>query len=132
MIRTLTLIFSSFLLLTACSSGSSESEIGQYTTMEVAEKIDAGTVAKGEVVEAKITLKNTGEYPLVIADVKEACSCTVSEYPEEPIAPGETGTIHASVDTDRTGKGVINKPVTITANTRPSTTTVTITAKVID
>lgn len=132
MIRTLTLIFSIIYLLTACSSGSTDSEIGQYTTMEVDKKIDAGTVAKGEVVEATITLKNTGEYPLVIADVKEACSCTVSEYPEEPIAPGETGEIHASVDTDRTGKGVINKPVTITANTRPSTTTVTITAKVID
>lgn len=118
-------------LFSACSSSPSAAEIGQYTTMEVDPTVDAGTVAKGEVVETTITLKNTGDYPLIIADVKEACSCTVSEYPEEPIAPGETGTIKASIDTDRTGKGVINKPVTITANTRPSTTTVTITAKVI-
>lgn len=118
-------------LFSACSSSPSAAEIGQYTTMEVDPTVDAGMVAKGEVVETTITLKNTGDYPLIIADVKEACSCTVSEYPEEPIAPGETGMIKASIDTDRTGKGVINKPVTITANTRPSTTTVTITAKVI-
>tara|TARA_B100000508_G_scaffold141095_1_gene146754 strand:- start:30131 stop:30529 length:399 start_codon:yes stop_codon:yes gene_type:complete len=132
MIRTILSLVVPFFMLVGCSSDPSGSEIGQYTTMEVEQTIDAGTVAKGEIVEAQITLKNTGDYPLVIADVKEACSCTVSEYPEEPIAPGKTGTILASVDTDRTGKGVINKPVTITANTRPSTTTVTITAKVID
>jgi hypothetical protein len=119
-------------MIVGCSDSSSEAEIGQYTSVEVEKNFDAGTVAKGEVVEASIELKNTGEYPLIIADVKEACSCTVSEYPEEPIAPGETGIIIATVDTDRTGKGVINKPITITANTRPSTTTVMITAKVID
>lgn len=118
--------------IAGCSSTPSEAEIGQYTTLEVEENYDAGTVAKGEVVEATIKIKNTGDYPLIVADVKEACSCTVSEYPEEPIAPGETGTISASVDTDKTGKGTINKPITITANTRPSTTTVMITAKVID
>jgi hypothetical protein len=118
--------------LFGCSSSPSEAEIGQYTTIEVEKVYDAGTVAKGEVVDAAIKIKNTGDYPLVIASVKEACSCTISSYPEEPIAPGATGTIDASVDTDKTGKGVINKPIAISANTRPSTTTVMITAKVID
>lgn len=132
MIKSVLGLFLVFALFTACSSTQSESEIGQYTTMEVEERYDAGTVAKGELVQATFTLKNTGDYPLIIADVKEACSCTVSEYPEEPIAPGESGTLSASVDTDRTGKGTISKPITITANTKPSTTKVTITAKVID
>lgn len=132
MIKSILSLFTAFALLTACSSTQSDSEIGQYTTMEVEERFDAGTVAKGELVKATFTLKNTGDYPLIIADVKEACSCTVSEYPEEPIAPGESGTLSASVNTDRTGKGVISKPITITANTKPSTTKVTITAKVID
>ncbi len=132
MIKSVFFLFAAIILLGSCSSSPSAGEIGQYTTMEVEKRFDAGTVAKGEVVQATFTLKNTGEYPLIIADVKEACSCTVSEYPEEPIAPGESGTLSASVNTDRTGKGIISKPITITANTKPSTTEVMITAKVID
>lgn len=117
--------------LISCSS-KSEAEIGEYTTIEYEETFDAGTVAKGEIVEAKIEIKNTGEYPLIIASVRAACSCTVSEYSEEPVAPGEIAYIYAEVDTDKTGKGVISKPITISANTRPSSSKVTILAKVID
>lgn len=119
------------LFLVACS-GDSEAEIGEYTTIEFDEVYDAGTVAKGEIVEAKIELKNTGEYPLVIANVQAACSCTVSEYSEDPVAPGESAFIYAEVNTDNTKKGVITKTVTISTNTRPSSNTVTIKSKVID
>lgn len=115
----------------SCNS-ESEAEIGEYTTIEVEEMYDAGTVAKGEIVEAKIEIKNTGDFPLVIANIRAACSCTVSEYSEDPVAPGEKAYIYAEVDTDKTGKGVITKPITISANTRPSATKVTIMAKVID
>lgn len=117
--------------IVSCDSRS-EAEIGEYTTIEVEETYDAGTVAKGEVVEAKIEIKNTGDYPLVIATVRAACSCTVSEYSEDPVAPGEIAYIYAEVDTDKTGKGVITKPITISANTRPASTKVDIVAKVID
>lgn len=117
--------------LISCDS-ESEAEIGEYTTIEVEETFDAGTVAKGEIVEAKIEIKNTGDFPLVIANIRAACSCTVSEYSEDPIAPGEIAYIYAEVDTDKTGKGVISKPITISANTRPSATKVTILAEVID
>jgi hypothetical protein len=109
-----------------------EAEIGEYTTIEVDETYDAGKVAKGEIVEAKIEIKNTGDYPLVIATVRAACSCTVSEYSEDPVAPGEIAYIYAEIDTDKTGKGVITKPITISANTRPTSTKVDIVAKVID
>lgn len=107
-------------------------EVGQYTTIEVQEIFDAGTVAKGDVIHADIKVKNTGKYPLYIANIQPACSCTVSEYDKEPIPPGETTIIKASVDTDKTGNGMINKPINITANTHPSETSVTIKAKVID
>ena len=53
----------------SCDS-QSEAEIGEYTTIEVDKTYDAGTVAKGEIVEAEIEIKNTGEYPLIIATVK--------------------------------------------------------------
>lgn len=129
------LIISSVLLgvvvLTACSE-QAEASVGQYTTIEYEAVYDAGTVAKGEIVRAKIAIKNVGDYPLVIANVKPACSCTVPSYDTDPVSPGETAYINAEVDTDKTGKGIINKPITITANTRPSTTKVTIKASVID
>lgn len=124
-------IFLGALVLTACSE-QTEASVGQYTAIEFEAVYDAGTVAKGEIVKAKIALKNVGEYPLVIANVKPACSCTVPSYDTDPVAPGETAYINAEVDTDKTGKGIINKPITITANTRPSTTKVTIKASVID
>lgn len=124
-------IFLGALVLTACSE-QTEASVGQYTAIEYEAVYDAGTVAKGEIVKAKIALKNVGEYPLVIANVKPACSCTVPSYDADPVAPGETAYINAEVDTDKTGKGMINKPITITANTRPSTTKVTIKASVID
>lgn len=117
--------------LLSCNS-ESEAEIGEYTTIEVDEMYDAGTVAKGEIVEAKIEVKNTGDFPLIIANIRAACSCTVSEYSEDPVPPGEIAYIYAEVDTDKTGKGVITKPITISANTRPSSTKVTIKAEVID
>jgi hypothetical protein len=124
-ITALAIIFSS-------CTGESEATVGQYTEVEFDEVFDAGTVAKGEIVRAKIAIKNVGNYPLVIANVKPACSCTVPSYDTDPVPPGETAYIHAEVDTDKTGKGIINKPITITANTRPSTTKVTIKATVID
>lgn len=124
-------IFLGALVLTACSE-QTEASVGQYTAIEYEAVYDAGTVAKGEIVRAKIAIKNVGDYPLVIANVKPACSCTVPSYDTDPVSPGETAYVNAEVDTDKTGKGIINKPITITANTRPSTTKVTIKASVID
>ena len=118
-------------VFSACN-GESEAVIGQYTTIEVDPVYDGGTVAKGEIVRAEIKIKNTGDYPLVLAEVKGACSCTVSEFSKDPVAPGESTIIRAEVDTDKTGKGLINKSVTIMANTRPARTQVTVQAKVID
>ena len=110
--------------------GSDVVEIGQKTSMVVEPVFDAGEVVKGEIISAKFIVKNTGKYPLVIADVKGSCSCTVAEKPEDPIQPGGEGVITAEVDTDRTSSGVISKSVRIVANTEPSVTEVAIKARV--
>ena len=124
-------LFLGLVFFMACES-KNEAEIGEYTTVEYEEIYDAGTVAKGQVIKAKIAIKNTGSYPLVIADVKGACSCTVSSFEKDPVPPGETTYIDAEINTDNTGKGALSKSVTMTANTRPSSTKVVIKAKVID
>ena len=118
-----------FTSLVSCS-GSDTVEVGNKTTMEIDKVFDAGTVVKGEMITAKFKLENTGSYPLVIAEVKGSCSCTVAEYPEEPIAPGETAEIMAHVNTDKTGAGIINKSVRVVANTKPSITQLQVKASV--
>lgn len=79
-----------------------------------------GTVDEGEQVERTFTFSNTGKGPLLISRAYSTCGCTVPEWPEAPIPPGEKGAIKVRFDTQgRTGQQL--KPVTITANTSPAT-----------
>lgn len=127
--KKLTFFLPIFMLFAACS-GSDTVEIGNKTTMQVDPVYDGGEVVKGEIIAARFVVRNTGKYPLVIAEVKPSCSCTVGSKPEDPILPGEEGIIKADVDTDRTSTGVITKTLRIVANTEPSVTEVAIKAKV--
>ena len=116
-------------LISSCG-GSDTVEVGNKTTMEVAPVFDGGKVLKGEKIDAEFKIKNTGSYPLVVAEVKGSCTCTVADKPEDPIMPGESYVIRAYVDTERTGMGAISKSITIVANTDPSITNVMVKAVV--
>ena len=117
-------------LLFACS-GNDGIEVGNKTEMEVEKVVDMGEVMYGENVNAKFTIKNTGKYPLILADVKGSCSCTVAEWPKDPIAPGVTKEIKATIKTAGSSAGTLKKDVRITANTIPSVTSVIIKANVV-
>ncbi|MEY4288681.1 MAG: hypothetical protein RLZZ30_769 [Bacteroidota bacterium] len=97
-------------------------DIDQKTTMEVEKVFEAGTVMKGEVINAKFKVTNTGDYPLIIGEVTPSCSCTVAEEPEEPIQPGESSEIIAQVKTDNLSAKKIQKMITVMANTVPNVT----------
>ncbi len=105
--------------------------VGNKTEIEVKPVINVGKVMLGEEVKASFEVKNIGDYPLILAEVSGSCTCTVAEYPKDPIAPGETETIVATVKTDRASAGPLTKDVRIIANTEPSLTTVMIKANVI-
>jgi hypothetical protein len=77
---------------------------------------------KGEVINAKFKVTNTGDYPLIIGEVTPSCSCTVAEEPEEPIQPGESSEIIAQVKTDNLSAKKIQKMITVMANTVPNVT----------
>ncbi len=128
--KTLTVFLSISLLLFACGDNT-DYEVGHKTTMEINELYDAGDIVKGEKISAVFTIKNTGDYPLVIGEVKGSCSCTVADYPEDPIAPGQEGKISAHVNTDEVEAGLLNKSVRIVANTNPSVKQVLIKANII-
>ncbi len=75
------------------------------------------------------TFTNTGSEPLIIENAKGSCGCTVPQYPKEPISPGETGEIEVVYKPGKQ-KNQQSKTVTITANTEPRTTTLSISADV--
>lgn len=86
-----------------------------------AERHDFGEVPEGQIVEHTFRFTNTGQVPLLITDARSTCGCTVPEWPEEPIPPGEQGLIMVRFNTE----GKLNqqqKPITITANTLPAQT----------
>ncbi|SFT49494.1 Protein of unknown function [Lishizhenia tianjinensis] len=125
-------LFLAMLFILASCGSENTSMIGEKTTMEVQEVVDMGDVARGEVIEAEISIKNTGDVPLIIADVKESCSCTVTDKPSDPIAPGESTSTVAKIDTKNFSPGTFTKTVTISGNTKPSGHTVLIKANVIN
>ncbi len=125
------LIFIALIGLTACSGSTTDVAVGNKTTIEIEPFYNAGEVLKGEKIEAKFHLKNTGDYPLMVASISGSCTCTVVEEPDGPINPGETFELTAVVDTEKTGAGEISKGVTILANTEPHQSVVLVKATVL-
>jgi hypothetical protein len=111
--------------LLSCGDDDTTVEVGDRTTLEVKKVFNAGEVVKGEMIRAEFIVKNTGDKPLVIAKVSPACSCTVGDFTKDPIPPGKTGKIIASVDTDKIN-GRVDKALTVLANTTPRTHTLKI------
>lgn len=90
---------------------------------------DYGKVKDGDLVKHEYKFTNTGKEPLIISDAKGSCGCTVPTWPKDPIAPGASATIH--VEFNSKGKlGPQSKKVTLTANTNPAQTYLTIKGEV--
>jgi len=120
----------SLVMLISCK-GQNKLEVGQKTSMKIDKLFDAGSRVKGEVIEAKFNIENTGDYPLVFGEIKGSCSCTVAEKPEAPILPGEKGVISATVDTESfRSNSEVSKYVTLVANTEPNRVTLRIKAQI--
>ena len=79
---------------------------------------------EGEVLEVSFRFINTGDKNLIISDVRPGCGCTDPVKPEEPIAPGKEGVIKAKFNSKGQHIGEARKNITVTANTKPSPTTV--------
>jgi hypothetical protein len=89
-----------------------------------------GNVNEGDILEYSFKFTNTGDGDLLIANATASCGCTVPQWPKYPIKPGKSDVIAVRFDTH--GKSdATTKTVTITANTEPSETALTISAFVI-
>ena len=90
---------------------------------------DFGTIDEGDRVEHIFKFTNTGSEPLVLENCKGSCGCTVPECPKTPVQPGEDGEIKV-VFNSKGKKNKQTKKVTVTANTEPAQTILTIRAEV--
>lgn len=106
-----------------------EEERNSITAMKLDKmEHDFGKIKEASDNHCTFLVTNTGEKPLIIQDVKASCGCTTPVKPEKPIAPGKSDKIE--VGFKPSGKGDIEKTVTITANTDPQITIVKIKAEV--
>lgn len=87
------------------------------------EVYDFGVAEEGSIIRHSYKFTNTGQAPLLISYARSTCGCTVPEWPQEPIAPGESGQISVKFDaTNRVGRQ--SKPITIISNTIPNKTVI--------
>ena len=119
-------------LLMACNNGGNG--LGKTSTEKVApasapvmkldkEVYDFGKIKPGEKVKYSYAFVNEGKSPLIITNAVASCGCTIPTKPDKPIKPGEKSAI--DVVFDSAGKnGLIDKMITITANTVPAQTVV--------
>jgi len=94
------------------------------------ETIDYGTIEKGADGLRVFEFTNDGTEPLVISKVKSSCGCTVPKWSDQPIMPGESGTIEVKYDTKRVMP--IRKTITVTSNAERATVALKIKGNVID
>ncbi len=78
------------------------------------ETIDYGVIEKGADGQRVFKFTNVGKSPLIIANVKTSCGCTVPTVPKEPIMPGQTAEMTVKYDTNRVAP--FNKAITIYSN----------------
>lgn len=98
----------------AAAKGGSKAVVAAPKIEVIPETKDAGTVAKGQVVEATFTVKNTGGSDLIISDARPGCGCTVASF-DKVIKPGGEGKVNATVDT-KSFSGPISKSVLLVSN----------------
>lgn len=82
----------------------------------VCENPDAnlGKVPQNIPATAVYKLKNMGDKPIMITNVRTSCGCTSKSYSKEPIKPGESTTVEASYNARSLGN--FYKTVTVTTN----------------
>jgi hypothetical protein len=106
-----------------------ESERGSITTLSFNEiEHDYGTVKANSDNKTEFIVTNTGDKPLIIEKVDASCGCTTPKKPEKPILPGQSDVIEVIFHPKEGQLNEQKKTITVTANTEPRLTLLTIKA----
>lgn len=76
---------------------------------------DFGTILWKKPVTATFSVRNRGNKPLVITDIRTSCGCTAAEWTQKPIPAGESGQVTATFDAKQLGR--FNKSIGVYCNT---------------
>ncbi len=110
----ITLIFGFFVVFCAFAQEEQVVVDGPLITFEET-TFDFGDIYQGDKVEHVFRFENTGNQPLIITNVQTTCGCTASEWPREPVMPGDVANL--KVNFDSSGKyGRQNKVISIISN----------------
>ncbi len=77
---------------------------------------DFGTVVEGTPTSYEFVFTNVGKEPLILTNAVGSCGCTTPKWSKEPIAPGKTGSVTVTYDSNRVGP--FNKSVTLSSNAK--------------
>ncbi|MCC6723500.1 MAG: DUF1573 domain-containing protein [Saprospiraceae bacterium] len=72
---------------------------------------DFGDIPQGKPVNYLFKFKNTGDAPLQIENVRFTCSCTATEWTENPVLPGKEGSVNVTFDARKLG--YFSKKITV-------------------
>jgi hypothetical protein len=75
---------------------------------------DFGTIPQGGDGTYEFVFKNTGKAPLLLANVRSSCGCTIPEWPKNPIKKGDKARIKVSYNTRITGS--FSKSISVYSN----------------
>ncbi|SNR33933.1 DUF1573 domain-containing protein [Hymenobacter mucosus] len=92
---------------------------------------DFGNVPEGTMATHEFRFKNTGNQPIIIANVQASCGCTTPDWTKTPVLPGKTGIVKA-VYSSAGRPGIFNKTVTVTSNAATPSEVLTIKGNVLN
>lgn len=75
---------------------------------------DFGKIKQKEPASYTFEFTNTGSDPVIIANAKPACSCTVPEYTKEPVLPGKKGVLKVTYNAHN--PGVFSKTIAVSTD----------------
>ena len=94
----------------ACSTNTEQAGIKQnkkresITKVEIAQStIVVPDLELGKISSTEFRLKNTGDFPLIISNVKSTCGCTVPSWDKNPIEPGGETRIKVQIKPQKAG-----------------------------
>jgi hypothetical protein len=77
-----------------------------------------GRVRQGRTVRHRFRFINRGQSPLIIQDARSSCGCTVTDFPGQPVGPGEEGSLTVTLNTSNLA-GNQDKPVALIIKNQP-------------
>jgi Protein of unknown function (DUF1573) len=93
------------------------------------EKHDFGKIPQGTPVTTVFEFTNIGKEPLILADVKPTCGCTIADYTKTPVKSGEKGVI--KITYNAAAAMPFNKTIVVTSNAKTPTKYLNIVGEVI-